>query len=206
MGKRASAVAVLLATSFFGSLLALVLVGRNPLVGPSTERARTESLVQGVEGRPLTVPSPFPSPSESPAPDGAPEAAFPPTAEVPSAPPAETDREAGEPPEQEEEGEAVAPASPPAPEPVPTPDEVVVSKDAPGSSEPAPDKVTGKAKGKGLSDQEAEGGGPDDGSDGPKGSKGPKGGAKGEKAEGPGKGPKDDKDTGSGNVAIEPHG
>jgi hypothetical protein len=49
LGKRASAVAVLLATSFFGSLLALVLVGRNPFVRPSTDLARTESLVQGVD-------------------------------------------------------------------------------------------------------------------------------------------------------------
>ena len=205
MGKRASAVAVLLATSFFGSLLALVLVGRNPLVGPSTDLARTESLVQGVEGSPVTMPSPSLSPFGSPAP-GAPEAASLPTAEVQPAPRTETDRDAGEPPGQEEGGEAVAPAPPPAPEPVPAAGDGVVSKVAPGSSEPAPGKVTGKAKGKGSSDQEAEGGGPDDGSNEQKGSKGPKHAPKGEKAEGPGKGPKGDKDKGSGNGAIEPQG
>ena len=57
MGKRASAVAVLLATSFLGSLMALVLVGRNPLVRPSSDVARTESLRRGFEGSPVTVPA-----------------------------------------------------------------------------------------------------------------------------------------------------
>jgi hypothetical protein len=203
LGKRASAVAVLLATSFFGSLLALVLVGRNPQLGPSTDVARTESLVQGVEGRRVTVPRSSPSLSGSTAPDGS-DAAFRPAAEV--APSADADRDSGEPPRQDEEGEAVDPAPPPAPEPAPTADDGAVSKVAP-ESEPATGKATDKAKGKkgnGKGTSEAEG--PDDESDGPKGSKGPKGGAKEENGKGSGKGPKDENGKGSGNGAIAPPG
>jgi hypothetical protein len=55
VGKRISAVAVLLATSFLGSLLALVLIGRNPLVGPSSTMARTETLRPDVDGSPVSV-------------------------------------------------------------------------------------------------------------------------------------------------------
>ena len=205
MGKRASAVAVLLATSFFGSLLALVLVGRNPQLGPSTDVARTESLVQGVEGRRVTVPRSSPSLSGSTAPDGS-DAAFRPAAEV--APSADADRDSGEPPRQDEEGEAVDPAPPPAPEPAPAADDGAVSKVAP-ESEPATGKATDKAKGKkgnGKGTSEAEGDDPDEESDGPKGSKGPKGGAKEENGKGSGKGPKDENGKGSGNGAIAPPG
>ena len=55
VGKRVSAVAVLLATSFLGSLLALVLVGRNPLVGSSSDLVTTESLRRGVDGSLVSV-------------------------------------------------------------------------------------------------------------------------------------------------------
>ena len=209
MGKRASAVAVLLATSFFGSLLALVLVGRNPQLGPSTDVDRTESLVQGVEGRRVTVPRSSPSLSGSTGQDG-PDAAFRPAAEV--APSADADRDSGEPPRQDEEGEAVDPAPPPAPEPAPAADDGAVSKVAP-ESEPATGKATDKAKGKkgnGKGPSEAEGDDPDEESDGPKGSKGPKGGPKGgakeENGKGSGKGPKDENGKGSGNGAIAPPG
>ena len=65
MGKRVSAVAILLATSFLGSLLALVLVGRNPLVGPSSDQVRTESLRRGLEGSPVTVKGGEPSSASS---------------------------------------------------------------------------------------------------------------------------------------------
>jgi hypothetical protein len=219
LGKRASAVAVLLATSFFGSLLALVLVGRNPQLGPSTDVDRTESLVQGVEGRRVTVPRSSPSLSGSTGQDG-PDAAFRPAAEVAPAAPADADRDSGEPPRQDEEGEAVDPAPPPAPEPAPAADDGAVSKVAP-ESEPATGKATDKAKGKkgnGKGPSEAEGDDPDEESDGPKGSKGPTGGVKeengkgsekGQKDEngkGSGKGPKDENGKGSGNGAIAPPG
>ena len=65
MGKRVSAVAALLAISFLGSLLALVLVGRNPLVGPSSDQVRTESLRQGLVGSPVTVNGDAPSSASS---------------------------------------------------------------------------------------------------------------------------------------------
>ena len=84
----------------------------------------------------------------------------------------------------------------PSPEPAPTADSGVVSKVAPGNSEPAAGKVTGKAGGKGPLGHEAQGGGPQGDT---KGSKdGPNGGPRDEKAGGSGKGAKDEKGSGKG--------
>lgn len=190
MGKRASAVAFLLATSFLGSLLALVLVGRNPLVGPPIDLATPESLAQDVRARGMTVPpTSFPPAVLAPAIS---EAAVPRDAEV--APPgsAETD-----PPAPDRMGagggedEAVD-VAPPVPEPAPTgEDDVVVSTAAPSM-----DGKAGKAeKPQESSNKKEDGGGASKGSSSESGSKG------GPKAKGSGKGPK-----GSGNGGSETPG
>jgi hypothetical protein len=204
LGKRASAVAVLLSTSFLGSLLALVLVGRNPLVGPTGEPARTESLSQEVEGRPMTVPPSFPSPAVSlapPAPDTS-EAVLPASEAAPPASTTDTDPPTDERPGAggDEEGD-VEPA-PPTPEPAPAVEgDVVVSKVAPST-----DGEAGKAekaeKAKGSSNKKTEGG--DEESVGSSSEGGSPGGSKEDK--GSAKPPKEAKVTGSGKGTKEPKG
>jgi hypothetical protein len=195
LGKRASAVAFLLATSFLGSLLALVLVGRNPLVGPPTDLATPESLAQEVRGRAMMVPPASLSPAVL-APDAS-EAAPPRASEVARPGSAETDPPA---PDRTgaggDEDEAVD-AAPPVPEPAPTAeDDVVVSKVAPSM-----DGKVGKAdKPKGSSNKKEDGGGASKGSSSESGSKG------GPKEKGSGKGPKEDKVSGSGKGPKTPKG
>ncbi len=74
MGKRISIVAVLLATSFLGSLLALVLLGRNPLVGSSPDASAGGPLRHGIEGSPVTMARRVHTPSTAAEPEAAAEA------------------------------------------------------------------------------------------------------------------------------------
>ena len=187
MRKRASVVAVLLATSFLGSLLALVLLGRNPLVGPSPSGARTGPLRQEIEGSPLIVPSPDSSSAIQDTPE--PDADVVPATSVPDA---QTGYRGG-PPEPAAGEEAVEPAPPPAPEP-PAGEEISVSKTAANGAGPVEgfrdegDDAAKKTGGRPGSKSSPKGPQDEPASDG--GGTGPGKGSKGEKDKGPGNGGK----------------
>lgn len=219
MGKRVSAVAVLLATSFLGSLLALVLVGRNPLVGPSSDLARTESLREGFDGSPVTVPG-SPSPSTSSSASSEPQAVE--DAVQSDSGPFETTflRAPGSAAQPSAEGAASGTVE----LTEPAEEDGVVAKTTSEANDDV-HKENGKASGHdkakdGSAEEDAaadevskgSAGGPQGGSKvlkepkEPKGSKSGTDGATAEKSKGSGKGTKVEKDTGSGKGSSEPHG